>query len=240
MIKWPRRWGASLCENDSPVASLAEIIIRLIDLRASIRPGEMTDASAVIRDALLLEADLAEWRATLPCNWGYDIRIAAETDCKFRGTFNGEYHLYNDHWIARMWDHYRWTRILVHELILTHSVMLLLPSAEICKRQEQSLAIISHLASNICASVWSQLNLPDPSIPGSAPQLTSVFMLLWHLRVAGSAVGVSESLYQWVLQLVDNIGQEMGIRQTKMVIFRTRYQRQHWKSTLTLSFSDSM
>jgi hypothetical protein len=200
----------------------------------------VTDASAIIRDALLLETDLTEWRATLPCNWTYNIRVTPQTDCKFKGTYDGEYHLYKDHWIARMWDHYRWTRILVHELILEHLPRLSLTHAEIYKQQEQSLTIISHLATTICASVWSQLKLPDPSIPGSYPQLTSVFMLLWHLRVAGSAVGVPQALHEWVLRILTSIGQEMGIRQTKMVIYRTTYQRQHWKSTLNLRFNDDM
>lgn len=240
MTVWPRRWGASLPANDSPVSSLAEIIIRFVDLRGSIRSGETTDASTIIGDALLLETDLAEWRAALPSAWDYETRIAAETDGAFFGTYNGEYHIYKDYWIARMWDHYRWTRIMVHELILKYLENLPLPYAEKAEQQQESLAIISHLACHICASVWSQLCLPDPSIPRSAPQLTSVFILLWPLRVAGSAVGVPETLHEWVLQFVENIGETMGIRQTKMVVITTKKQRDCWKSEAAFSFAHGM
>lgn len=238
MKKWACIWGAALRETDAPVASLTEIIIQFVDLHASVRQGQATDANAIIQDALSLDNALEEWKAALPPAWKYRVVISSEA----QGTYDGQYHIYSDHWIARMWDHYRWTRILVHELILTH--MILLPSLpiELCDQQPQSLAIISHLASRICASVSSQLYRPNTTIPGpgSNSQLTSVFMLLWPLKVAGSAIGVPEALHEWVLDVLDNIGQTMGIRQTKVVIFTTVMQREYWKSNRAFVSQDGI
>jgi hypothetical protein len=228
MTKWSRIWGAALCETDAPVASLTEIIIQFIDLNASVRQGEAVDANAIIRDALLLDNALEEWKTALPPAWKYRVVISP----KAQGTYDGQYHTYSDQWTARMWDHYRWTRILVHDLVLTHLILLPSLPADMHKQQTQSLAIISHLASRICASVSSQLYRPDPIIPGVRPncELTSVFMLLWPLKVAGSAIGVPDALHEWVLDVLKNIGQAMGIGQTKVVIFRTKVQREYWKS----------
>jgi hypothetical protein len=228
MTKWARIWGAALRGKDAPVASLTEIIIRFVDLHASVRQGEAVEADAIIRDALLLDNALEEWKAALPPAWKYRVVISAEA----QGTYDGQYHIYSDHWIARMWDHYRWTRILVHELVLTHLILLPSLPTELRDQQAKSLAIISHLASRVCASVSSQLYHPSRTIPWpeSNSQLTSVFMLLWPLKVAGSAIGVPEALHGWVLDVLENIGQTMGIRQTKVVIFRTKMQRGYWKS----------
>jgi hypothetical protein len=238
MAKWSRIWGAALCETDAPVASLTEIIIRFVDLHASVRQGQAADPNAVIQDALLLETELEEWRATLPSAWKYKVVISSQP----HGTYDGQYHIHSDYWIARMWDHYRWTHILVHELILTHLVLLPLPPTEVCNQKTQSLAIISHLASRICASVSSQLYRPNSTIrgPESNSQLTSVFMLLWPLKVAGSAIGVPEALHEWVIDVLENIGQTMGIRQTKVVIFTTIMQREYWKSSGAFASGDSI
>jgi hypothetical protein len=228
MTKWSRIWGTALCETDAPVASLTEIIIKFVDLHASVRQGQAVDADAVIRDALLLDTALHEWKAALPPAWKYKVVISPEA----KGTYEGQYHVYSDQWIARMWDHYRWTRILVHELILTHLIRLPSLPTELYEQQTQSLAIISHLASRICAGVSSQLYHPSATTPepGSKAQLTSVFMLLWPLKVAGSAIGVPDALHEWVLDVLEKIGQTMGIRQTKVVIFTTVMQREYWKS----------
>jgi hypothetical protein len=232
MAKWSRIWGAALCEKDSPVASLTEIIIQFVDLHASVRQGQVTDPSAVIQDALRLEEALEGWRKTLPPAWKYRVVLSSQS----HGTYDGQYHIYNDHWIARMWDHYRWTRILIHELILTHVVLLASPPPEMYEQQTQSLRIISHLASRICASIASQLYRPNATIPGPGTnsQLTSVFMLLWPLKVAGSAIGVSDPLHEWVVGVLENIGLTMGIRQTKVVVLTTIMQREIWKSNRTL------
>jgi hypothetical protein len=188
----------------------------------------VVDPDAIIRDALLLDTALDEWKAALPSIWKYRVVISSEV----QSTYNGQYHIYSDHWIALMWDHYRWTRILVHELILTHLILLPSLQPEMYEQQTQSLAIISHLASRICASVSTQLYRPNSTIPGpeSSLQLTSVFMLMWPLKVAGSAIGVPDTLHEWVLDVLKNIGQAMGIRQTKVAIFTMAMQREYWKS----------
>lgn len=239
MLVWSRRWCGSLRQGDSALGPLAETITRFVDLHASIELGEESDASAIIRNALLLEADLEEWRATLPPSWIYTTEISLESEGTFKG-FNGQYHLYDSHWVAKMWDHYRWTRILVHELILKHLALLPSTLAEKYEQQKRSLIIISHLASDICSSAWSQLNLPDLSTPRAAPQLTGVFMLLWPLRIAGSAMGVSDALHEWVIQVLENIGLIMGIRQTDVVIFKTRMHRQHWMSKTVFIVQDEV
>jgi hypothetical protein len=238
MAKWSRIWGASLCKTDAPVSSLTEMIIRFVDLHASVKQGQVTDPVVIVQDALLLETALEEWRAALSPSWKYKVVISSEA----QGTYDGQYHTYSDHWIARMWDHYRWTRILVHELILTHLILLPSLPTEMREQQTRSMAIISHLASRICASVSSQLYRPNSAIagPGSNSQLTSVFMLLWPLKIAGSAIGVPDGLHEWVIKVLENIGQTMGIRQTRVVIFTMGMQRERWKSNEALASGDSI
>jgi hypothetical protein len=239
MAKWARIWGASVGAADAPVASLTEIIIRFVDLHAFVRQGHVTDPHVLIQDALFLEQALEAWRNDLPPAWKYKVALSSQS----RGTYEGQYHIYSDHWIARMWDHYRWTRILVHELILTHVTLLPSPQSAMYEQQMQdSLRVISHVASHVCASVATQLFRPNPAVrdPGTKSQLTNVFMLLWPLKVAGSAVGVSEALHEWIIEVLDNIGLTMGIRQTRVVVFMVIMQREYWKSNGAFISGNSM
>jgi hypothetical protein len=90
--------------------------------------------------------------------------------------------------------------------------------------------------------VSSQLYRPNPTIagPGSNSQLTSVFMLLWPPKIAGSAIGVPDGLHEWVIKLLENIGQTMGFRQTRVVIFTTVKQRECRKSNGAFASGDSI
>jgi hypothetical protein len=238
MAKWSRVWAASLSETDPPVASLTEMIIQFVDLYASVRQGEVTDPVVIIRDALLLEKALEAWENILPPTWKYQVLQSSQSD----GTYDGQYHIYSDHWIARMWDHYSWTRILVHDLILTQMILLPLLPPDISNQQGQSLSIISHLASRICASAASQLYRPSTTIQGRGldTQMTGVFMLLWPLKVAGSAIGVPEKLHEWIIDVLEDIGLKMGIKQTRMVILTTIIQRECWKTNMALICGDNM
>jgi len=65
-------------------------------------------------------------------------------------------------------------------------------------------------------------------------------MLLWPLKIAGSAIGVPDGLHEWVIKVLDNIGQTMGIGQTRVAIFRMVRQRECWKSSGAFASGDSI
>jgi hypothetical protein len=215
---------------------------RYVELMASIKRGDLSDPASISQFALHLDADLEQWRLSLPSYWSYTV--AASLDDSERYSFNGTYHIYSDPWICRMWDHYRWMRILVHELILSY-----LPSPRECilrstddqfleiQDQQQasaSLSIISSLATDICTSIASTLYrlAPQPpcmsgSTPGP-PRVGGIFMVLWTLRIAGGAMGVPAELHRWAVQVLERIGSTMGILQTRIVIVRMNAHRDEW------------
>jgi hypothetical protein len=59
--------------------------------------------------------------------------------------------------------------------------------------------------------------------------MSGCFLLLFPLAVAGSGMGVSEDLHNWVIQLLGFIGRKMGISQALLMIDLTKKHRETWQ-----------
>ena len=231
-------WGASLSQQDAPAGSLVDIILQYVELCASISSGALSTPTTIFQKALQLEIALAKWKQNLPAFWNYTVAVAPG---KSEAAFNGKCHIYEDFWIERMWDHYRWLRILVNELLLTNSDSPSSPPDQTFQ-QAEALQLIHQLASDICTSVATVLYRLAP-LPGAGsfpPRVGSIFMIIWTLRTAGGAIGVPDALHDWVVRLLENIGQTMGILQTRVAISKSREHREHWKRQFSFRFDGAL
>ncbi|MCJ1401593.1 hypothetical protein MMC11_004809 [Xylographa trunciseda] len=241
IVEWFNASKEYQFEWDSPAWWLAVIFSRFVNLRASIRRRELTDATTIISGLSALNADLAKWVTELPPEWIFTTVVSTE-DSEI--IFESQCHVYHSLWIAVFWNHYRTVCILVNDLLIGYldlsSCVPLEESPGVSQEQRrQCLDLVSLLATDICYSVPFQHNhngLAQNNNAKLAPTLTGAFAVLWPLRVAASTTGASEALYQWARSLLQSIGYKKGIRLALILIEVMDAQRRSWQagaSTIT-------
>jgi hypothetical protein len=229
MKEWSQQVKRATNPDDAHATGLAYIVSRFTNLHASIRTRVLTDSNIIVREALLLDADMEKWEMQLPPSWRYKIEHHTEES---EVVYQGVSHHYRDFWTARMYAHYRWSRILINELLLVHMAYLGSFCNDDNAQNTKSLTIISRLATDICSSVSSQFHKPtlvEEAKRQGIPALSGCFLLLFPLAVAGSAMGAPESLHDWVIRMLEIIGHEMGVAQALTMIAPTKLQREKWK-----------
>jgi hypothetical protein len=187
----------------------------------------LTDPNQIILQVLLLETEYEEWERELPAEWSFTAEQAEEPDTTH---FDGIYHIYSDIWYARLLNHYRWVRILLNELLLSHMARLPQLSTGHLAQKRKSLAIINTMATDICRSIPSHFrryaNLTaSEKLP---PRMSGIFLMVWPLAVAGAAIGVSEYLYDWVISRLEIISNQLGVHSASTMIERTKMCREKW------------
>jgi hypothetical protein len=218
--------------EDAPAADLVAIAAKFVNLYASTKEkGSLVDSSAVAQEASQLEIELDQWEKSLPENWHYSV---VKSGGKSDDIYDGHFHLYRDLWTARVWNNYRLTRIRVNEMFLVHADLLGNFGAffdEDGAQRSKSLAMISKLAEDVCGSVSSQFRryTEKEAIDRRAPPVAGVFLILYPLAVASSAIGVSKSLHEFAVRRLEAIGKTRGIQQALIMAAGARIKRARWQ-----------
>lgn len=192
--------------------SLIDTLIRFVRMADYWKHAPHTDPKEIVDAALLLDKELEDWEANLD---GDDWSFVTKTSKDFSGLYQGKYHMYSNTWAHRIMIHYRWSRILVNEILYLNILKLATSTDVHTMQQQKALATISRLATDICFSVPIQTNLLRQEESGSEsdmPPLNGVFILVLPLIIAGSACGVSDELHDWVVMMLGVIGSYIGIR----------------------------
>ena len=235
---WSNNCAARLPPEVAPAANLARVIIRFVNLYASIKNNyeyqhasvtsdDLFETSRTVQEALAIDAELEQWELSLPPSWRFITASPDNSDIYF----SGKCHIYQNLWSARIWNHYRWARIMVNEILLVHMASLGSFPFDGCAQLVQYRQTINRMATDICCSVsdqFSRTNILREQVLTKVPPISGCFPLLFPLAVSGSAIGVSEELHEWVLNLLEKIGNEMGIMQALTMIDPTRDRRANW------------
>jgi hypothetical protein len=179
---WSPQIKKAMTADDAHATDLAYIVSRFTNFHASIRSKLQTDSDIILREALLLDAELEEWDMQLPQSWRHRLEQHAEETAVM---FKGVSHRYRDFWTARIYNHYRWCRILVNKLLLTQLGPF---SSEDAAQRSKSLDLISRQAADICSSVSIQFHKPtllQEAKQNGVPALSGCFLPLSPLAVAG-------------------------------------------------------
>lgn len=181
--------------------------------RVLLKEKAVTDHAIIIAMVLEMDAKFAEWVTQLPEGWGY---VTINTPNDPEGVYERFYHIYADFWHVRVWNFYRCSRILLNEILLDQldqlngsAITPLLDSGTLQAHRHRSHAILSQLASDLCASVPSHLNHANPQ---PAPAAAGYFML-WPLYIAGAMVYAPESRRLWAIDRLRYIKRTTGIAQ---------------------------
>lgn len=235
MGEWSGKCRESMTPVDAHAATLSSITCRFVNLTAEIREHKL-NSTVIYQRALALDIELESWNSQLPDVWRFTTKtVPQDSDFIYGGkvVFGGEMHVYHDLWIGRVYNHYRWTRILVNELLVVHMAQIVgTYTQEAASEDLRSLEIIKQLARDICTSASTQFDCYtlQQARNKQVPPLSGGFALLFPLAVAGSGIGVSLEVHLWTIQMLEIIGNEMGISQALRMIPAMRMQRQRWEN----------
>ncbi|KAK6615407.1 White-opaque regulator 1-like protein 2 [Botrytis cinerea] len=214
--------------EDATASAVVEIIIRFINLHASIRAKAFTDPVKIVSAVALLDGELERWEANLPIHWNFTVQSRDFSD---GSSFDGKCHEYCDVWISRMFNHYRWMRILLNELFLEHLNRITHLTSEHLVQKMKARKIINRMATDICTSISSYFGHTTlVERPTLLPQMSGipVFLMIWPLFIAGGGTGVPQHLYNWVLGRLDIISKQLGVLSAQTMMERTKIRRQRW------------
>ncbi|KAH8808494.1 hypothetical protein F5884DRAFT_753021 [Xylogone sp. PMI_703] len=218
-------------EADKPAAVLLSLAIRLVQISASLHAREVIDPLLTICEALSLEADLGAWFSSLPPHWKYPTKSTMPEERDSLINFNGEYHVYSDPWSSRIYNNYRWIRIMVNDIILTYLARIAPTSLSVDYSlvQQKSLAVIFSLATDTCISVISQYYLAmDRTLNSLGPQMNGIFLIIWPLMIAASGIGVSEDIAEFCIRNLEHIAMHDGVMRALTSVKVVKERRKAW------------
>ncbi|KAF4637771.1 hypothetical protein G7Y89_g290 [Cudoniella acicularis] len=214
--------------RDSPAAELALTVASFVDLHAASYKTGFTNSQQIVQQTLALDAAMETWVKQLPEVWRFDVEVPED---HWQYVYNNQVHRHQDPWTARVWNNYRWARIYIHSFMLVHLGRLGSFSHENDQQRAQSLETILVLATDICSSVstqFSQRSSRHASWNKAGPPVSGLFLLLFPLVVAGGAIGVPETLHNFAVQILEVIGNEMGVQQALVMVESVKRQRRRW------------
>lgn len=214
--------------EDLPAAEIGGILARFVKLAMTARRRQYRDGEAAVVQLLeklmKLELELESWVDSLDGIWRY--RMQQAPDLPSSAVFGGEYHVYHDLWVARVWNHYRWARILVNQMILETAGKYPLSSspraADIA--HEERLTTIKIEAREIVIS--TPCHWRHPLLSGKIGQQLEELgagrlgsaglpILLFHLKIAACAPGVPQEYWNWTYDIMNCIWGDMGMLHAK-------------------------
>ncbi|OIW33198.1 hypothetical protein CONLIGDRAFT_163898 [Coniochaeta ligniaria NRRL 30616] len=236
-LEWILQSRQSLPPEDKSSAELLLTLARFLQLSAGLHGLSLTDIQPgtreLISDAMLIETKLAEWEEQHQqpgSRWAFSTE---EADFPPESAFRGRYHVYvNGMWSARVWNHYRWARIMVNQTILGLD-------DKTCSLgfRDRHLETIRRMADELLVSLPTHFRHPrltrahrdliDRTCilpPGTAGGVGSagVPSLLVQLQVAGCAPGVPSEYGEWALGVLETIWSETGMLQAQTLAAQLR------------------
>lgn len=225
---WLKMTQGVLPKEEEPATFLLPILSNFVDTSAYISRTVLSDGSpatdAVLRDILHMEQQLATWESL-----DIDGRWACTTnEGKYppEACFRGQYHRYSSMWAARIWNHYRWGRVLVNETIVEFLATHPRSSAGVFPRGQlaASLGVIRTVAEDTLVSIQTHWKHPVltpaqkaeiETAGGAGAGAAGVPNTLHHLQRAALAPGVPYDAFRWARDTMEAIWRDMGILQAR-------------------------
>ncbi|KAH7176944.1 C6 zinc finger protein [Dactylonectria macrodidyma] len=218
----------------SIVAAIPQLQHTGMDLFTQPESTSKSDISEFMASARILHRDLSDWAIKAIDRWSYSTATNAShaSGTEFSPS---EIHRYPDFYIARVWNFYRVSRLIILSLLIRatswwlHVLSETVPDGfDVAKFKARSLCLVDE----ICASVpfllgqdLSKMKLPatnswetgqhsssSKSVLPKSTSLTGVgsFSLMWPLHVACSASSVPTAQREWMraqLQVIAERGE---------------------------------
>ncbi|KAI1412931.1 hypothetical protein F5Y13DRAFT_162107 [Hypoxylon sp. FL1857] len=140
-----------------------------------------------------------------------------------QAVFRGRWHKYHGIWGARIWNHYRWARVLANQRLIKFMKEYPVSSSRIIStaRRTSCYITIERLAEDTLISAPSHWHHPmldaetrrifEPGGFGNSGAL-GVPSLLWHLTTAGCAPNVPPEYWEWSHNVLQTVWKDMGMQ----------------------------
>ncbi|EYB27155.1 hypothetical protein FG05_12602 [Fusarium graminearum] len=189
--KWSRWAEPHQPEAYIPVNKLSQINEGLASTRAKLKYLGVTDPEIISQSLMPFDRMMEQWADDLPPIWEYKSYRSIGPDGIPSSRYDLQYDIYNDPWIACIWNSYRNARLLIHESIIVATLKH--GSQEQKETLQSSFKILRSMADGICYSAAYHLGhrrqddtvmihpetgrLDNTPAPGG-------FLLLWPLFFA--------------------------------------------------------
>jgi len=211
---------------DRPASELGKLVARFVQISAFVRRHVLSEnnpkTSYILRQLARLDQDLRAWESSVAAEAEWLFKRVRDYSLPRQAVFDGEYHVYNDLWTARLWNHYRWARVLTNQLMLDFVNRYPLASLPILSVAQQSdcYETIRRIARDTLVSVpshWRHPLLPqEHPIPvekaGTAGSgAAGIPPVLFQVKVAACAPGVPLEYWEWAVDFVQCVWGDMGM-----------------------------
>ena len=237
-----------VADRDRPSAELIKIMARFVQLSSVLRSQPSVDGhpetADLIREALEINQNLESWERRQDGIWAVVEEHVADFFPE-EAVFEGCYHVYDNTYIGRVWNHYRWTRIMVNQMLLESVDRFPASSAPLVSagQQRRSLDCILRLARDTLVSIPTHYRHPKLSSThreyfektkrGAGIGIAGIPTLLFEVKVVGCAPGVPDSYRTWALDILETAYSDTGMFQAKALagFLRKRIEQEPpWQS----------
>ncbi|KAK5627623.1 hypothetical protein RRF57_003338 [Xylaria bambusicola] len=136
--------------------------------------------------------------------------------------FRRKWHRYSEIWGARIWNHYRWARLLLGECMIRFTTRYPRSSARYIRppHRVRCYATIERIAEEMLISTpahWHHPVLDEATAkkyeaPGQGGAgAAGLPTLLWHLKVSGCAPNVPPDFWDWAYNILQVVWRSMGM-----------------------------
>lgn len=186
----------------------------------------------MLQQLLAVDAEMEGWESSQQGKWKYEV--VSSPDLPREAVFRGSYHRYSDVWASRIWNHFRWARLLANQQILELAAEC--PRSASCAgsrvatpgsipfQEDRVRETVRRLAVDVLTSVpthyrhprlsWEELDMVQTH-GGAGSGAFGIPHLTFQLRVAASAPGVPYDVWRWALDTLETIWSELGMLHAK-------------------------
>ncbi|KAF2727725.1 hypothetical protein EJ04DRAFT_581818 [Polyplosphaeria fusca] len=177
---------------------IGDMCFHILALRAAIKDGTITGSTAICNEAKRIDRDLQTWRSSLPRDWEYHVvqGAAGATWC-----FRGEYHVYENAWVAQVWNNWRAMRILLQQLIISYS-----DAGALNLETSDAVDLVRKLSSEICHTTCT-------FVVGKARSSA----LIWPLSVVAQEPRNGLLERRWAVKHLQDVGAALGMRRATVI-----------------------
>lgn len=238
LSEWITFSYALLDPPDRPAADLGILICRFIELSTHIQIHVLSDGrshtTSTLKQLLDIDAAFAEWDRKLGPTWRF--RTEKTDGLPPAAVFEGEYHIYFDMFVARMWGHYRWARTLLNRIIADFITSYPLSSSSLVTTSEYKnrLEVVRLLARDTLISTpthWrhplltDKFAVPVENMGGAGSGSAGLPIVLFHLQAAACGPGSLDTYWDWAIGVMECIWGDLGILHAKAMMDSMRSHR---------------
>ncbi len=234
---------------DKPATDLILIITEFVQLSASARSARLFDrqpeTTNMIRELLDLDGRFGAWERRQEGIWIFkDIAV---TGFPPETVFHDRIHTYSSMWTARMWNHYRWSRLLLNQMLVEFVEKFPASSGPLVPDTRYGLCLdtVRRMAEDTLISVpthWRHPKLSrtqreeiDQTIGGPGIGAAGLPALLFHVKYAVSRPDIPYEDHRWALNILDTAWSDTGMLQARALanVVRSQYDCRRANSTET-------